>query len=362
MFVGETDFETLERVRNVDVPALGKRNPTVPPELVRIISKALSKDVDDRYQWASEMQADLVGFLATPTIDPPWSAELSSRWMREFFAVEMKREQKVLDQQRRVRTRGAGADDAGVDEEQVDAGTGRRVGAAVDSVVDDRRDERAARRAARRQTTITESSPVSGELPAQPTAILNSSMPAPPKRASRRSALIAEGIKAEPTMVFGDGVRSQSQIGVPIGKLAREQSTLMREAPANLPPIRLDSHAPLSPLIQPFPLPASELGARRRGCRRCRRARPWGRWWPRRRRNRHVRRCGAIWCSAWEWPRLSSEGCSVRAPIFARPGHGTLVVMPAGRAGEVVVDGVVRGQLHGNQPLKLKGMTAGDRS
>ncbi len=365
LFVGETDFETLERVRNVDVPALGKRNPTVPPELVRIISKALSKDVDDRYQWASEMQADLVGFLATPTIDPPWSAELSSRWMREFFAVEMKREQEVLDQQRRVGREvlaqtTPGSMKAPPSKSTLVPGavsapllTPLLTTAEMSAPLDELPGE---------QTTITESSPVSGELPAQPTAILNSSMPAPPKKGeSPIAALIAEGIKAEPTMVFGDGVRSQSQIGVPIGKLAPEQSTLMREAPANLPPIRLDSHAPLSPLIQPFPLPASEL-------------------------SRTPPSLPAVPSSPAMGQMVAAPppqpprpplwrdlvlGVGVAAAVvggvlgarayFSRaPATGTLVVMPAGRAGEVVVDGVVRGQLHGNQPLKLKGMTAGD--
>src|SRR5205807_7755684 len=70
LFLGESDFATLERVRNVDVP-----RPTVavqgcPAAIERIILKGLAKDVEDRYQWASEMQEELQGYLAA--LDPPF--------------------------------------------------------------------------------------------------------------------------------------------------------------------------------------------------------------------------------------------------------------------------------------------------
>jgi len=90
LFMGESDFETLEKVRNVDVP----------PELERIIAKALARDVDERFQWANEMQEALHAFLLTR--EPMFTAKHLSTWMREQFALEMKREQQILDEQRKI--------------------------------------------------------------------------------------------------------------------------------------------------------------------------------------------------------------------------------------------------------------------
>ncbi len=100
LFMGESDFETLEKVRNVDVPPVTSINKNVPPELERIIIKALAHDVDERYQWANEMQEALHAFLLTR--EPVFTAKQLSTWMREQFALEMKREQQILDEQRKI--------------------------------------------------------------------------------------------------------------------------------------------------------------------------------------------------------------------------------------------------------------------
>ena len=100
LFVGESDFETLERVRNVDVRPPSKAAPGCPPELEKIILKALAKDVEDRYQWAGEMQEQLQAFLMSR--EPVFTAKGLSQWMRDQFSVEYKREQEVLEEQRRI--------------------------------------------------------------------------------------------------------------------------------------------------------------------------------------------------------------------------------------------------------------------
>ena len=100
LFYGESDFETLEKVRNVDVALPTTVNPGTPKQLERIIMRALSKDVEGRYQWASEMAEDLNSFLVST--DPVFSAANLSQWMREQFAVEMRRERLVLDEQQKV--------------------------------------------------------------------------------------------------------------------------------------------------------------------------------------------------------------------------------------------------------------------
>ncbi|MCU1277798.1 MAG: serine/threonine protein kinase, partial [bacterium] len=100
LFMGESDFETLEKVRNVDVPPVTSINKSVPAELERIINKALARDVDERFQWANEMQEALHAFLLTR--EPVFTAKQLSAWMREQFALEMKREQQILDEQRKI--------------------------------------------------------------------------------------------------------------------------------------------------------------------------------------------------------------------------------------------------------------------
>ena len=100
LFVGESDFETLEKVRNVSCPPVSKVNPKVPQQLENVITKALARDAEDRYQWSSEMMEDLQAFLMG--YEPVFTAKGLSGWMRESFALEMKREQEILDEQRRI--------------------------------------------------------------------------------------------------------------------------------------------------------------------------------------------------------------------------------------------------------------------
>ena len=90
LFLGESDFATLEKVRAVDIQPPSKVVPNCPPELERIIMKGLAKDVEDRYQWGSEMAHDLNAFLEVH--DKEFGTPHLSTWMKEQFAVEMKRE------------------------------------------------------------------------------------------------------------------------------------------------------------------------------------------------------------------------------------------------------------------------------
>jgi hypothetical protein len=100
LFIGDSDFETLEKVRNVDVPPPSKVVKACPPALERIILKALQKESEDRYQWAGDMQAELAAFLQSHA--PSFGTAQIAQWMREQFAAEMRREQEVLEQQRRI--------------------------------------------------------------------------------------------------------------------------------------------------------------------------------------------------------------------------------------------------------------------
>jgi hypothetical protein len=128
LFIGESDFDTLEKVRNVDVPPVSTVNKSVPADLEAIITKALARDADHRYQWASEMQDALQAFLLSR--DGVFTAKQLSAWMREQFVVEMKREQQILDEQRKIGRNGqapSGAPDDGRSGAEAFAGEGTNI-------------------------------------------------------------------------------------------------------------------------------------------------------------------------------------------------------------------------------------------
>ena len=100
LFMGETDFSTLEKVRNVDIAPPRSVNPAIPEAVEKVILKALAKDVDDRYQWCSEMLADLQQYLMGQ--DVVFTAKSLSSWLKEIFAQEIDRERAQLEQYKRV--------------------------------------------------------------------------------------------------------------------------------------------------------------------------------------------------------------------------------------------------------------------
>jgi serine/threonine protein kinase len=98
LFVGESDFSTLEKVRNVEILPPTAYNRRIPEELERIVLKALAKDVEDRYQNAIDLHDELQAFVYT-------AGEFCSRkdlaaWMKKFFAQELAEENAKMDQYR----------------------------------------------------------------------------------------------------------------------------------------------------------------------------------------------------------------------------------------------------------------------
>ncbi len=94
LFVGESDFSTLEKVRNVEILPPSTYNRKIQPELERIVLKALAKDVEDRYQNAIDLHDELQAFVYT-------SGEFYSRkdlatWMKHQWSKEIKEESAKL--------------------------------------------------------------------------------------------------------------------------------------------------------------------------------------------------------------------------------------------------------------------------
>lgn len=65
LFIGESDFSTLEKVRNVEIVPPSSFNKRIPEELEKIVLKALSKEVEDRYQSAMDLHDDLQSYMYT---------------------------------------------------------------------------------------------------------------------------------------------------------------------------------------------------------------------------------------------------------------------------------------------------------
>jgi serine/threonine protein kinase len=63
LFLGETDYQTVESVRAAEVPSIRAQNPEVPDKLEKIIRKSLARDLDARYRNAAEFAEDLLEFL-----------------------------------------------------------------------------------------------------------------------------------------------------------------------------------------------------------------------------------------------------------------------------------------------------------
>src|SRR5258707_2549917 len=62
LFYGETDYQTVELVRNAKIPPIKPQNPQVEPELEDIVRKALAKRKEDRFVTPTDMQDALAQY------------------------------------------------------------------------------------------------------------------------------------------------------------------------------------------------------------------------------------------------------------------------------------------------------------
>jgi serine/threonine protein kinase len=93
-FQGESDFSTLEKVRNVDIRRPASLNRDIPPELERIVLKGLSRSPEERYQSAAELQDALQKFLYQS--GSFYSRKDLSTWMKRTFDADIREEQRKL--------------------------------------------------------------------------------------------------------------------------------------------------------------------------------------------------------------------------------------------------------------------------
>ena len=100
LFVGESDFSTLEKVRNVEIMPPSSYNKKIPQELERIVLKVLAKDPEDRYQNAIDLHDDLQSFLHK--IGEFYSRKDLAAWMKKMFSVEIEEDNAKHEQYRQL--------------------------------------------------------------------------------------------------------------------------------------------------------------------------------------------------------------------------------------------------------------------
>lgn len=102
LFKGESEFDVFQKVRDADVSLPSTMNPQIPEEVDRIVMKALSKDLDKRYQSCDEMAQDLGAFLRGMT--PVYSSSHLGSWMQSFFDEEWSKEHSKHESFKDIRT------------------------------------------------------------------------------------------------------------------------------------------------------------------------------------------------------------------------------------------------------------------
>ena len=96
LFIGESDFSTLERVRNAEVIPPTTFNKKISPELEQIVLKSLAREQEDRYQWASDLAEDLQRFLIEDR--SIYSAKRLAAYMKETYASEIGSERAKMEE------------------------------------------------------------------------------------------------------------------------------------------------------------------------------------------------------------------------------------------------------------------------
>ncbi|HUJ59208.1 MAG TPA: serine/threonine-protein kinase [Kofleriaceae bacterium] len=97
LFRGDTEFALMEKVRKAEVPPPSNFNRRVTPELDAIVLKALSRDVADRYQSATQLAAQLDQLIAGYRFDPKELRQFVRQLFRKEYAKELEDTQQALE-------------------------------------------------------------------------------------------------------------------------------------------------------------------------------------------------------------------------------------------------------------------------
>lgn len=96
LFVGKNEIEILRKIKECNIQPLRKLNANIPPELEKIVSKALAKDRNLRYRNAEDLHRDLHRFLNLKY--PDFSKQDFAKFLKTLFAKEIEdTHRKLLD-------------------------------------------------------------------------------------------------------------------------------------------------------------------------------------------------------------------------------------------------------------------------
>ncbi len=98
LFLGDTEFALMEKVRKAEVLAPSENNRRVMPELDAITLRALAPDVSDRYQTALELAEDLDALNSNFRFDPKELRQLLRMLFRAEHAKDQEETQIALEQ------------------------------------------------------------------------------------------------------------------------------------------------------------------------------------------------------------------------------------------------------------------------
>jgi serine/threonine protein kinase len=96
LFIGESDFSTLERVRNAEVIPPTNFNKKISPALEQVVLKSLAREVEDRHQWAIELAEDLDPFLTEDR--QVFTMKRLAAVMKETYAAEISVERQKMEE------------------------------------------------------------------------------------------------------------------------------------------------------------------------------------------------------------------------------------------------------------------------
>ncbi|MFU8805527.1 MAG: PEGA domain-containing protein, partial [Bradymonadaceae bacterium] len=95
LFLGESDFDTLEKIRKVEMSPPSLYNPHIPKGLEDIVLKALARTPEERYQTTFDLAEALERFMRTQGYYYT-NKDLAS-YMKEAFSADIEFENKKLD-------------------------------------------------------------------------------------------------------------------------------------------------------------------------------------------------------------------------------------------------------------------------
>jgi TolB-like protein/Tfp pilus assembly protein PilF len=103
-FLGSSAADTMAAILTAPALPLGRFAPTAPPELDRILTKALAKDRDERYQTAADLLVDLralqrtldSGITSPPIVTVPSALPVNSIAVLPFLDLSAEKDQQYL--------------------------------------------------------------------------------------------------------------------------------------------------------------------------------------------------------------------------------------------------------------------------